>query len=142
MTCPGCGESDVRKVSLLFEQGTVVNRMNPMVGVGMGSGGDLGVGVAAGLKWKVQSALATRLSPPTFSKEGKYTGIAVGVVLALIGSGMGSPVGPSVMLAGIAAGVLTYRHIHKRELPGVQAALTTWNRQWCCMRCGEVFEVA
>jgi hypothetical protein len=56
--CPSCGELDARKVSLLFEQGTVVNKMNPMVGVGMGSGGGLGIGVAAGIGWKGQSALA------------------------------------------------------------------------------------
>jgi hypothetical protein len=140
MTCPGCGESDARKVSVLFEQGTTVNKMNPMAVVGMGGENPGIVGVVAGVKWKGQSALASRLSPPSLSKEGKYTGITVCVALFFVGTAIGGAVGPSIILAGVAAGILTCRSIQKRELPGVQAALTTWNRQWCCMRCGEVFE--
>lgn len=136
-SCPKCGSDDARKVSVIFEQGTTVNKMDPMVGVG-GGGGHLGLGVVAGVRWKGQSALAARLTPPTRTRDAVAAGWSVFILGAILGI---AATAPWWLVIGIIVGVTTYGLIERAQKPAYQRALARWNRQWCCMRCGEVFEV-
>jgi hypothetical protein len=140
MKCPACASVDVKKVSLLFESGTKITQS---VAVGITSSGEVGSAVIGGVG---QSLLASRLRPPVDPHQtALYSAAAVAIIalaVFLIGgaaAGASSSVMMVLLLITACASIGTYYFTDTRQRPAYNVALTGWNKQWCCMRCGRVF---
>jgi hypothetical protein len=138
LSCPECASPDVRKVSLIFESGTKASRS---VAVGMTGDNEAGVAVIGGQQ---QSLLASRLQPPKLAGDGGRAFLAAlatfGFFFVLCVAAGGHP--SLLLLAGLVP-IPIWWWVHNLYAPAArqayEAALAQWQKQWCCMKCGNVF---
>lgn len=151
MHCPSCGTQDVRKVSMVYEEGVQITRSKTIFGGGLLSlfGPALGMGGAYS-KGKAASLLAEKLSPPKAPKSVLLTaiksfilGMAIGLAAwTILGDRYGIPgkkIGTIIMailLIGLPAYKITQVVKRRKRYP---AELSNWNQLFICERCGEVF---
>ncbi len=153
LRCQKCNSTDLKKVSLVYEEGLLRSDAHTRIrGVLVGSGGpDVVVGSAA-TKGTHQSALSKRLSPP---KKWSYLKLVVWfavvsfiALVVYIQSVMGSSSTASalpVKLYGLIASCVfallafsTWRH-NRSTVPRRYAE---WDRSFVCERCGAVSQQA
>lgn len=151
LRCPKCNSTDLKKVSLAYEEGlSRSNARTRIRGVLVGSGGpDVVVGSAA-TKGTHQTALSTRLNPPkrwSFLKLVVAFAIVSFIALVVyIRNVMASPSVSSslpVKIYGLIAScvfvglvILTWRHNHSTYT----RQLGHWDQSYVCGRCGTVCE--
>jgi hypothetical protein len=139
MQCPECASPDVRKVSLIFESGTKESRG---VAVGMTGSNEVGVGVMGGTQ---QSLLASRLQPPkqVSGDGGRAILAAIGSFLLLFLFSLAASGNGFLLALAFIAPAPAWLWVHNLYAPAAQrayeAAMTHWQKQWCCMKCGHVF---
>jgi len=149
LRCPKCNSSDLKKVSLGYQEGLFHSKARTRIrGVLVGSGGpDIILGTSA-TKGRHQTALSMRLSPP---KKWSYVKLIVWfavlsfvALVVYIHSVMGSSSTASalpVKLYGLIAScvfvflvLLTWRHNHLTYA----RQYAQWDRSFVCERCGAV----
>lgn len=149
LRCPKCNSTDLRKVSLAYEEGRFCsNARTGIRGLLVGTGGPVILVGTAATQGTVQTAVSKRLSPP---KKWSYLKLIVGlavvsfvVLVVYIHSVMaGASISSSVpvklygLLAScalIALVLVTWRHNHS----AYSRQLGQWNRSYLCERCGAV----
>ncbi|HEV2297655.1 MAG TPA: helix-turn-helix transcriptional regulator [Candidatus Acidoferrales bacterium] len=149
--CPHCKSSDLKKVSLAYQEGLYrVDTRTRLSGVLIGSGGpDMVVGRARTIGFR-QTELSKVLSPPrkwSYLKLVLWSGIfSLAALVAYVNHVMASPppvsVFPVKIYALVFAGVLAlllrlfWRHNHftyRREF-------ARWSGSFVCQRCGNISE--
>lgn len=145
LACPACKGSDVRRVSLVFKQGTSALELSTSsVGIGVG-GGHVGIGIGdSSTSGSQQTLLARELAPPRKAEFGIAALLLVVGIIVLVtgGSAGGTPtavgVGAVLLLVG---GLLAKRanDFNTKEHPTL---LATWERSFLCLRCGTRFETS
>ncbi len=142
LRCPVCKTTDVRRVSLLFKQGTTSIQTGSTTIGGGTFGGHPGGGVGqTSTTGSQQSLLAKELTPPqTKAPGGGGCVLVIGVIVLVIG--IPDSIWP-MMLAGGLVTILGLLFLGKalefdnNEYPKLMAA---WERSFLCMRCGHRFE--
>lgn len=145
VSCPDCASTNIQRVSVVYELGTQTGTTSA-VGAGIGRDGHVVVGASSGvIAWS--SKLAQRLSPPKLREP---LG-CLGTVLAFCFGSFGGVVALEMIGAGDAAafalviGWVFASFVRSKSLPSEEkkrqyaAQLATWNAQFICLRCGEVF---
>jgi len=145
LKCPSCGNADVRRVALLFMEGTSGIQLNGGA-LGLGSVGGLGGlgGAATFSHGTQQTALALALSPPQKSQLGTVclaAAIVVGLLLAVYYSDL--PWFANVAgVAVVAAGICLYRRLEATSREEYARSRAAWERSFLCMRCAKRFEAS
>jgi len=143
LKCPACGNADVRRVALLFMDGTSGIQLSSSA-LGLRSVGELGGlgGAATFSQGTQQTALAQALTPPQKSQLGTMClggAIVVGLLLAVYGSDLAwyaNVVGIAVVLGGL----YLYRRLEATSRDEYARSMAAWERSFLCMRCGKRFE--
>jgi hypothetical protein len=149
LRCPNCKSTDLKKVSLAYEEGLYrVNTRTRLSGVFIGSGGpDMVVGRARTKGFR-QTELSKRLNPPakwSYLKLVAWGGIiSVVALVAYVNHVMASPPPVSalpvkiyaVVFSGVFTFLLTLFWKHNKSAYPQQYA--QWNRSFICERCGVV----
>ena len=151
MRCPKCNSTDLKKVSLAYEEGLYRGEGRTRLSAALvgGSGPDLMVGRAT-TDTSHQSALSKRLSPPA---KWSYLKVCSWPVLAFVCIGWlvfyvntvatntRTVASGPLVLFGFIAGVafvgllfLTWRHNYSTY----QREFAKWDRSFICQRCGNV----
>lgn len=135
--CPQCGSDQIKKASLVYEEGVRVGG-----GVGIGTGG---VGIAAGGS---VSAAAARCAPPILDKKAYHNKYKWKVIfsfiipIAIVGNIAGIT-SPFVILWGIAMlvyiGVTSSKFDVKQKAEHEQA-VADYDRTYVCQRCGQAYQ--
>jgi len=149
LRCPKCNSTDLKKVSLVHQEGTYhIDMRSRMRGLLFAGGGpDILVGRTT-TRGSQQSALSKRLSPPSkwsYVKLVLWSGFVTLIALVLyVQHVMSSPVPASslpVKLYVVFAPVvlllllgIVWRHNHSTY----QQKYTQWNESFICERCGTV----
>lgn len=153
LRCPKCNSTDLKKVSLAYEEGLFrSNERTRIRGVLVGTGGpDVVVGSAA-TKGTHQTLLSKRLSPP---KKWSYLRLVVGFALvsfiALIiyihnvmaSSSISSSLSVKLYVLIASCGFValfgvTWHHNHSTYPREAEQ----WGRSFICQRCGAIFPSA
>ena len=140
LACPKCGASEVRKLSLIYDEGrSTIQTQSQSVGVGFGGGG-MGVGTAStSTVGHQQSALSKQAAPPAKRMWPLWAAGAVIVGLMAFGSLRHPDLSSLLMIAFVAWAVrsaLKGRDFNANVYPGL---LERWKRSWMCNRCGDMF---
>jgi hypothetical protein len=149
LQCPNCGSTDLKKVSLAYEEGlSRIKAKSRLKGLSFGDGEPNVIVGTATTHGSAQTALSNRLRPPkkwSYLKLLLWAGLlamvalVVCVRLVMRGSAPVSAV-PIVMagVVGLATFVIvlfaTWRHnqaVYPRQF-------AEWNRSWVCASCGKV----
>jgi hypothetical protein len=151
LRCPKCNSTDLKKVSLAYQEGLyrVDSRARLRAAVVGGNGPDLLVGGAT-MQGSQQSALSNRLSPPA---KWSYLKVISWSVLAFLCIGWlvfyvhavttnsSTVLSPPMTLFGtVSAGIfvllllLVWRHNHS----AYPRCYAEWDRSFICERCGAV----
>jgi len=153
LRCPKCDSTDLKKVSLAYQEGLFRTNTRTRLSAALvgGGGPDLVVGRAT-TQASHQSALSKQLSPPakwSYLKVGSWSVLAflcVGWIVFYVNtvatnsSTVSSP--PLTLFALISAAIfalllfLVWRHNHS----GYQERFAEWDRSFICQRCGAVSE--
>ena len=151
LRCPQCDSSDLRKVSLAYQEGLwQVDTRIRLIGLAFGSGGPSVLIGKAAAKGAQQTELSKRLRPPMKWSCGKVVlwfalvllAFLIGyvhVVMAsthLVSSVPGEMFGLALLGLMIAGPAIVWRHNHFVY----QRALERWDRSFVCGRCGAVSE--
>lgn len=151
LVCPSCESHEVRKVSLVYEEGFQKTRTKTIFGGGAISllGPVFGLG-AAYSRGTSQSLLAERLAPPRVPRPFFYAVIAflvIGIVgllpPILIGIIFGNIAYHFVVFIWFAALIAYPCYVFIREmalLRGYQKKLSDWNQLFMCNQCGHIFD--
>ncbi|MDM8004947.1 MAG: hypothetical protein QUV05_02175 [Phycisphaerae bacterium] len=148
--CPHCGANQIKKASLVYEQGTSAGNLT---GISLDDQGSLDV-FGAGIKTK--SLLATRLAPPSrptitalvvSATFGIVFFIADIVLLAELSKTphhqKGSTLFMIVMFGLVLAAMGIYFYIRAKRYPKEMAEyeyrFKTWDRLWVCLQCGKTW---
>ena len=149
LRCPKCNSTDLKKVSLAYQEGTYhIDARSRMRGLLFAGGGP---GILVGrtsTRGSQQSALSKRLSPPTkwsYVKLVGWSGVVTLIALVLyVQHVMASPVPASslpaklyVLFAPVVFLLLVaiiWRHNHSTY----QRQFDAWDRSFICQRCGAV----
>ena len=138
MNCPKCGSSDIRKRSVVFQEGTTCGHTETPGGK---------------LKHFSQTPLAAACAPPERPAGGALraglTGAGIGffawaaykAVLALKLSfhwALWSMAGGFFILLG-AVRVFWYGLLGKKKEAKYHELYAAWERSWICLKCGEIF---
>lgn len=150
MHCPSCGTQDVRKVSMVYENGVQKTRSRTLFGGGLLSlfGPALGVGGAV-TRGRNTTLQAERLAPPQkahpflmafliFLAMGLFGGMPM-VILHFMFGKVGTAIGSFIYLIlifGLPIFVIVQGLKNNHRLP---AQLEKWNNLFICERCGDVF---
>jgi len=153
LRCPKCNSTDLKKVSLAYQEGTYhIDTRSRIRGLLFAGGGpDVLVGRAT-TRGSQQSALSKRLSPPSkwsYMKLILWSGVVTLIALVIyIQHVMSSPVpvsslpaklyvlfAPVVFLLLVA---IIWRHNHSTY----QQKYAQWNESFICERCGTVSQQA
>lgn len=149
LRCTRCGSSDLKKVSLAYQEGLFQTRGSTRVQAAMigGSGPDLVLGKAT-TRASHQTALSRQLSPPTkwsYMKVGSRSVLAilcigwlvfyVNAVTANATTVISAPVAvfglvAAVILFGLMSVVWTHNHSTFAQ------RYAKWDRSFICHRCG------
>lgn len=141
MNCPNCQSEQIRKLSVVYEEGLAqFNARTESLATGSG-GSAWGTSATEGVS---QTALSQKAAPPKKESVIKlalmfFVGMFVfGIILSLFLE-QGSFLIGVLMLGYIAMAIFTlYKTFiyNIREFPGVYAE---WQRSYMCMQCGTVF---
>ncbi len=141
LSCPSCGAADVRRVSLVYREGTtMVDEQTGGVGAGVARGG-LGVGVFGSKTQGTHKTLLARdLAPPQVLRLSGWAAMGVLAGLALYFGGLANP--GAGILFGVLLAIPCARYLWRQkqwnqtELPKL---VTRWESSFLCSRCGTVF---
>ena len=151
MRCPKCNSTDLKKVSLAYEEGLYrgEGRTRLSAALAGGSGPDLMIGRAT-TDTSHQSALSKRLSPPakwSYLKVGSWSVLAflcVGWIVFYINTvatNATTLISAPLVLFGLVGALavlglvfLAWRHNHSTY----QRQYADWNRSFVCQRCGTI----
>jgi len=149
--CPKCNSTDLKKVSLAYQEGIYhIDTRSRIRGLLFAGGGpDVLVGRTT-TRGSQQSALSKRLSPPTrwsYVKPVGWSGVVTLIALVLyVQHVMAGPVPASslpvklyVVFAPLVLFLLVgivWRHNHS----AYEQEYARWNESYICERCGTVFE--
>jgi hypothetical protein len=138
MQCTKCHSDDVRKFSIVYEEGTSIGKSE-------GSSDNAGYSLAEHFS---QTPLAKRCSPPPEPTVGFILG-SVGLILSAFvaleaGFFLGSFLwGIGTFFASLFVLYFFWRNIlAKRAFSGYEKKMESWNRSWVCLKCGNTFEEA
>jgi hypothetical protein len=143
MKCPTCDSDNTQRLSIIYGGGlTAVDTSTVGVGAGI-SGGGLGGGIGvAGTRGTHQTALSRQVAPPKrismfnvsiLPAIGFFVGLGI-----LDGAVLFGLIWMALVLAGTAwVWTGTWRY-NTQVWP---QKIEKWNRQFMCMRCGEVFSL-
>jgi hypothetical protein len=144
LACPKCASSEVRKLSLIYNEGlSTINTQSMSAGSAFGSGGGMAFGTSStSTTGRQQTALSKEAAPP--AKKLWPLWAALGGILALMGiGGLRHSVFEGALYIGMAAysiqRALRGREFNTAVLPGL---LAKWNASFLCNRCGEKFVAA
>lgn len=137
LACPRCSNPNVRRLSLIFQEGTS-HIQTSTAGVATASGGGWGVGTAA-TTGRQQTLLSLGASPPTRMTMGGAVAATLFGVLLILG-GISDP-GGMLVVGLLFAGIGGYRvkramDYNRNVYPGL---LDTWQNTFLCNRCGDRF---
>jgi ribosomal protein L40E len=146
MVCEGCGSSDVRKFSVVYEeQSSTSSSKTTLAGAGLGPSG-LGVGLArGGTTGTSHTRLASRTTPPNMekmSKEDPVTQLAIvaGMVVGAAVAYFVYPVAGFLWAGGGFVVVVVLVALFGSSQSSVgeryRKAKSEWNRKYVCMKCG------
>jgi len=141
LSCPSCAAVDVRRVSLVYREGTtMVDQRTGGAGVGL-AGGRLGVGVFGSRTQGTNKTLLARdLAPPQAMKLSGWAtiGVIAGLVLYFAGiANLNAGIFFGVLLAVASARYLWRQNQwNQTELPSLY---NQWESSFMCSRCGVVF---
>jgi hypothetical protein len=145
LACPGCGSPDVKKLSLVYEEGNSTVNLST-TGVGF-SGGGLGVGVANSTGMS-RSLLAQNATPPAkrTNSVGCFFVMAlmslVFGVMAIIAGGDALPAGIVFALLGAGVSYLCFKSqttVDKWNREEYPKLYHHWNTTFLCTRCSNRF---
>ncbi len=153
LRCPKCNSTDLKKVSLAYQEGIYhIDTRSRIRGLLFAGGGpDVLVGRTT-TRGSQQSALSKRLSPPTrwsYVKPVGWSGVVTLIALVLyVQHVMASPVPASslpvklyVVFAPLVLFLLVgivWRHNHS----AYEQKYARWNESYICERCGTVSQQA
>lgn len=138
--CTSCGSGDIQRLAIVYESGTSnieTTTHGSTTGVGIGSGGRLGVGTAASshrTSGTQMTELAKRAAPPE-QKTG-LGWIAIGLIAAVVLAVIISWIVAVPVLAGFVFLARQGMQYNSNVWPGLKS---TWDRSWLCHRCGATF---
>lgn len=146
MVCEGCGSSDVRKFSVVYEeQSSTSESRTTLAGVGLGPSG-LGVGLArGGTTGTSHTRLASRTALPNMQKmtnedPATQLPIAAGMVVGAAVAYFVYPVAGFLWAGGGFVVVFMLAALFGSSLSSVderyRKAKSEWNRKYVCMKCG------
>jgi len=140
-SCPKCASSEVRKLSLVYNEGlSTINSQSFSAGSMAGSGGGMGWGTAStATVGRQQSALSKQAAPPP-RKAWLFWGFVAGLFGLMGVSSLAHPGISTLVCLGIAAWsvrqFLSARAYNATVHPDL---LQRWERSFLCNRCGEMF---
>ena len=141
LACPKCSTTEVRKLSLIYNEGlSIINTVSHGTGAAVGSGGGMAFGShSSHTTGRQQTGLSKQAAPP--EKKHWILWSSCAVVCGFIAlSGLSHPGFGTLVAIGLA--VLSVRFALKGKeynaqvLPGL---LQQWDRSFMCNRCGEKF---
>ena len=149
--CPECGATQIKKASLVFEQGTT---SGSITGVGLGMDGESADLFLGGTQTK--SLLAQRVAPPSRPSAIPLVLSALfGLLFLLIdfilflnysttSRDMKGAVAFIIVMFGLLAVAMgAYFFLGMKRYPKATAEynyrLNIWNRMWVCLRCGKTW---
>lgn len=138
LACPACGSPDVKKLSLVYREGTAHIQTSTGGAIyGTGGGAMLGAHTAG----SSQSLLSMGAAPPGRKTAGAAigcTGIlgAVGLIVALAGPSVGVLVFTAAMLGITGVLLATNAKWNREEFPRLYAH---WDATFLCTRCENRF---
>lgn len=150
LTCPGCGTEDIRKVSLIYENGVQKTRSKTLFGGGLLGllGPMLGLGAAV-TRGTNKTLTAERLGPPqkmhpVLSAVIVFLGMLFFAfpVVILIGASISRAVEGifgmifTVALFGLPIWIFIHGMHYNSQYPEL---LEKWNGLFMCERCGDIF---
>jgi hypothetical protein len=133
LTCRQCGSDNTQKLSIINQSGTTSTKTT---GAAIGGfGGHLGAGLSSS-DAKSVNKLAEQHAPPILKSAPWVPGCLgiIGVILMFSYPIIGVPLFVGCILWG---GIAT--KAHKQELWRHAEAMTVWDKQFLCLRCGCVF---
>jgi len=151
LRCPKCNSTDLKKVSLAYQQGLDRTDARTRLSAALvgGSGPDLMVGRAT-MRASHQSALAKRLSPPvkwSYLKVGSWSVLVflcvgwlvfyVNTVTTNSSTVSSTPLTLFTLISTASFALLLFlvwRHNHSMY----QKRFAEWDRSFICQRCGEI----
>lgn len=138
--CPKCGATEVRKLSLIYDEGlSTINTQSQTVGFGFGGGGMATGSAGTSTVGRQQTALSKRAAPPA-KKLWWLWGGAAAVAAPMALGGILHPGLGTLLLIGFTAwavrSAMKGREYNGQVLPGL---LDRWQRSWMCNRCGDMF---
>jgi hypothetical protein len=149
LRCPQCGFSDLKKVSLIYQEGLFQTQGSSRVQAAVigGTGPDLVLGRAT-TRASHQSALSKQLSPPakwSYLKVGSWSALAILCVgwlvfyVNAVTTGTTIVLSAPVALFGLVCAVVfcglmsvVWRHNHSTFTQRYEE----WDRSFICQRCG------
>lgn len=142
--CPACQSDQVRKISLIHEEGV---RAGVGIGVGVSVSG-VGAGVGAGVS---TSVLATKCAPPKKDKDAFFKQVGGGLLLvfvvpliiSLMASGSWGETGWFWKAwAGLGLALIAWLQFKfdKKQEEAYQQALADYEKTFMCCRCGHFFQ--
>jgi hypothetical protein len=140
LACPKCGASEVRKLSLIYDEGrSTIRTQSQTVGAGF-SGGGMGFGSAStSTTGQQQTALSKQAAPPARKMWLLWGAVAVVSGFMALGGLRHPGFGTLVLIAIVAwaaRSAMRGREYNATVHPGL---LERWQRSWMCNRCGDMF---
>jgi hypothetical protein len=140
LACTKCGTEEVRRLSLIYEEGlAIINTRSQSSGAAFGGGGASFGSASTHTTGTQQTALSKKAAPPT-KRHTILWGIAAGILGMIALSGLTSPSFGLLIWAGLAAFAarmtLQAKAYNAMVFPDAHAR---WQRSFMCNRCGEVF---
>lgn len=138
--CPKCASAEVRRLSLIYQEGlSTINTNSSTVGGGFGGGGAAFGSASTHTTGRQQTALSRQAAPP--AKKHTIAWGTLGVVCGFVGLGSLSSPGLGTLiwiaLAVVAARFALQAKKYNAEVyPGLHQR---WEQSFMCNRCGEVF---
>jgi hypothetical protein len=141
IACPKCTSTEVRKLSLIYNEGlSIINTQTTSFGSGVSSGGGMAFGSSSGsTTGHQQTMLSKQAAPP--SKKHWILWSCFAVFCGMMGlSGLSHPGIGNLFGIGLAVlGVrfaLAGKKYNAEVLPGL---FQRWEQSFMCNRCGERF---
>lgn len=137
--CPQCGSDQTQPFRMVYESGTSAG-VHHTLGVGLSSGGAIGIGGAQTASTSM-TELAAKVAPP------EKIGISIIIWLLLAAVGYYAIAGPAnagaaKLTVGLFIGIPCIRTVFRavkfntRDYP---ALMEQWEKSWLCRRCGNSF---
>jgi hypothetical protein len=137
LACPACGSPDVKKLSLVYREGTTHLQMN--LGLATHTLGGAVIGTPA--RGSSRSLLSLHSAPPAKKEIGAGHLLAVGIAAILLviasgGGGSGFLVVGALILTALGAAAVQAQRWNREEFPKLYAH---WDATFLCTRCENRF---